>query len=199
MNKKSALLLYISLACGILFILLGIVLLLLSNAKSSDVQIPLLTFLLLTTGAVSLFFSIAITQRAFFLYLGLNMCFFGLLSLSLAFNVFDLTFYKIWPLGMIFGGVSLVPSGYFRYRKMHTAYIFPSVVLILLGLLFCLFSFDILKVSFSRFVACWWPAALIILGTVLVAVFIIQKKNQTSFPYIREDELDEYDGAGEEL
>ena len=199
MNKKSALLLYISLACGILFILLGIALLLVSNAKHPVIQIPLLTILLLAAGAVSLFFSIAINQRAFFLYLGLNLCFFGMLSLSLAFNVFDLTFYKIWPFGMIFCGASLVPSGYFRYRKMRPAYIFPSVVLILLGLLFCLFSFDILKVSFSKFVACWWPAGIIILGTVLVTVFVIQKKNQTSFPYINDDELDEYDSSGEEL
>ena len=151
-------------------------------------------------GAVSLFLSLAITRRTFFLYLGLNLCFGGILSIILSFSLFNLTFHKIWPIGMIFSGVTLFPCGYFSFHKCKKSYIFPSVVLTLLGLLFSLFSFDVITESFSKIVTLWWPIALILLGSVLITVFVIQKKNQASFPFINDDEeLDYYVGSGDEL
>ena len=200
MNKKSALLLYVSLACGILFILMGIILLLVSYAKPENVQFSLYSILLLVFGSVSLFICLAINHRSFFLYLGLNLCFWGILSLILSFGLFDLTFYKIWPIGMIFCGLTLVPCGYFSFRKCKKSYIFPAIVLISFGLLFSLFSFDVITESFSKIVSLWWPLALIALGTFLIAVFVIQKKNRDSFPFIdEEEESDDYEESGEEL
>ena len=195
MNKKSALLLYISLACGILFILMGIVLLLISYAKPEEISFSVSSIMLLSLGAIFLFLCLAVNHRAFFLYLGLNLSFWGILSFVLTFELFNLTFYKIWPLGMIYCGITLIPCGYFRFRKCHTAYIFPAIVLTLLGILFALFSFDVITESFSEIVSLWWPIGLIVLGSVLIAVFNIQKRHQASFPFIKEedDELDDYD------
>ncbi|MCR5061920.1 MAG: hypothetical protein K6A89_01410 [Treponema sp.] len=200
MNKKTTLLLHISLAFGIVFILSGIVLLLASYASPENVSFSISSIVLLALGAVSLFLSLAITRRTFFLYLGLNLCFGGILSIILSFSLFNLTFHKIWPIGMIFSGVTLFPCGYFSFHKCKKSYIFPSVVLTLLGLLFSLFSFDVITESFSKIVTLWWPIALIVLGSVLITVFVIQKKNQASFPFINDDEeLDYYVGSGDEL
>jgi hypothetical protein len=50
--------------------------------------------------------------------------------------------------------------------------IIPSVVIIVLSLIFLLFSLRIISMSFRRFVVTWWPAILVAAGMVLIAVDI---------------------------
>ncbi|QTQ16942.1 hypothetical protein [Treponema parvum] len=197
MGKKPTPLLYISLALGIVFILLGLVLLIVFFAEPEELVFSRSALGLLVFGAVFIYVSIAVNHRAFFLYVGLNLCFFGMLALVLTFNIFRLSLGQIWPLGMVFCGISLIPAGYYRFRRLQTVYIFPSFVLILLGIFFGLFSFDILSVSFSSFVSVWWPTVFIILGIVLIGIFQYQRNNRFSFPYMTGDETDD-DETGEE-
>ncbi len=196
MKKKSAPLLYISLAFGILFVLMGLVLLLIFSADSEQVVFSRSSVLFLLSGAFFLFMSLAITRRAFYLSLGLNLCFVGISSLIFSFNLFGLTLKQFWPVYMIFFGISLIPSGYYGFRRLRTVYLFPSVLLIILGGIFCLFSFDIISLSFSKFFSRWWPVFLILVGVVLITVFLYQRQNKTSFPYLSDD--DYYDDDDEE-
>lgn len=188
MKKNNTPLLYISLAVGILFILMGLVLLLLISANPDEIVFSRTALVLLIAGASFLFFSLAFSHRAYHFYIGLNLSFWGILSIALALGLFNLTLDKIWPVGMIFCGVSLIPAGYYGYHRLRTAYIFPSVLIIILGILFSLFSFDIIPVSLARLAAQWWPVFLILLGCVLIGIFQFQRTNKNTFPYMPDDE-----------
>ena len=48
-------------------------------------------------------------------------------------------------------GITLIPAGYLKMKKFKTVYIVPATFLSILGIVFMLFSFKIIKVSFGTF------------------------------------------------
>jgi hypothetical protein len=124
----------------------------------------------LAAGGLLLFFSVVRKSRSMvFFAAGLFFAVFG--AAFLVASLLGWHFAESWPLIMIAAGIAWMVSGLRHFRHLKASYFAPSLGFILLGSLFCLFSFDLVGISFGRFVIVWWPSFLIAGGLVLFAVY----------------------------
>jgi hypothetical protein len=187
MKKFSAPVLYIILAIGILCILAGLVLPVVFFSDIPTVSLYRCPIIMLFLGGLLLYLSLAFTHRAHQLFLGMNLCFSGFLILVFRAGLVTVSFRELWPVCVIFCGLTLVPSGYFRYRTIRTMYLFPAILLIFLGLFFCLFSFHIIRMPLREFISIWWPVVLIFIGGLLIGTFQYQRNFSSVFPYMTDN------------
>lgn len=88
-------------------------------------------------------------------------------------GLFDAEFRHIWPLFMLFAGISLFFYGLKKEGTAKMRMLIPSASIIILSLVFMLFSLRIVSMSFRRFVIMWWPALLVFAGAVLVVLDLV--------------------------
>ncbi len=136
---------------------------------------------------------VPITKASFFIFLGL-VCFFnGILGLLISTRAIPFTFKQLWPLCVILTGVSMFLASMFYTHRIRSVYLFPSIVIVVLGGCLLPFSLHLIKDSLSAFVLKWWPAILVAVGIVLIILFIAQQVNHKDFPYMTDDSLVEDD------
>lgn len=176
-------------AVGILSLVAGIFFTIYFASENVE-AFPFFAFLMVLLGTVFVYLAISFFKDTMLLYAGLVFWTIGIMFLLMDTNMVPWTQKQLWPIIMILCGVFLYPSGFFRYRKARTTYIFPASAMVLLGLLFSLFSFRVIKISFVEFVTQWWPVMLIVIGLFLIVVFFFQQRYQALFPYINENAAD---------
>ncbi len=130
-----------------------------------------------------------------FIYsLGIIFIIVGVVVLLQIFEVFSLTTTQTWPLLVIGFGVVFFLGGILSYRKFLAFYTIPSVILIFFGLVFLLFSLDIITVSFVQFASRWWPVLLVLAGLSLISVFFSNRHfKNTAFRFEDVDDQTDYD------
>ncbi|MCR5290695.1 MAG: hypothetical protein K6E51_11945 [Treponema sp.] len=197
MKKYSGLVLHLILVFGLLCVLFGLALLLCRPELVGRKVLFVWPLILLLIGGALLYFAFGFTHYAHQVFLGLNFCFGGFLLAILRSHEGILTLHTLWPLAVVFCSFSLIISGYFRYRRFRTAYLFPAILMMVLGGFFCLFSFRIIKMPLREFVTIWWPFILILLGCFLLGVFFYQQHNRTAFPYMTDESVDDTDSVDE--
>ncbi|MCI1208642.1 MAG: DUF5668 domain-containing protein [Treponema sp.] len=193
MKKYTNSRLNILLATGLLLVILGLLIF--------AVALPVNTFvksywpvLILVAGAILLYLALTIIHNSFLLFIGLNLCFSGVVMLFTTTHFFPVTIEELWPVIAISSGIALVLCSLYNTGHIRAVYQIPAILLIALGVFFLLFSFDIIKMSFSRFINLFWPFLLIMLGGTLIGIFFYQRKFPENFPYADDDtELDEID------
>jgi ABC-type multidrug transport system permease subunit len=107
------------------------------------------------------------------------------------------TIIQLWPLIVFFCGVSLLVSGFYRQQRMRISHLVPSIVLILLGILFLLFSLHVFTARFSVIVAQWWPVALIAAGIALVLLYLSRSAAATALSTLILDDEDNIEDNSE--
>lgn len=177
------------LALGILCLVTGIFFSIYFASGNTE-SFPLLPSIVILAGTVCVYLAMTFFKDTMLLYAGLVCWTVGISLLLTHTNILPYTQKQMWPVILIICGFFLFPSGYFRYRKARTTYIFPGTLMITLGFFFTLFSFKIIEVSFAEFISKWWPLFLIFIGIILVAVFLISQRYQALFPYINENSTD---------
>lgn len=160
------------------------------SGTDSFIKINIGDLLFILAGAVILFIAIVTGENSHKFFLGLYICLAGALHVLLACGIIPHGMKEWWPFFVVLCGISLFLTGLARHRKIKSTYLFPSIIILVIGLIFLLFSLDIIKISFASFVAAWWPLLLILLGTALVVLFLYQKSSFGSFPYMTEDTKD---------
>ncbi len=192
MKKFTVPALNVILAVGVLLILLGLFLI---SYFSSDFtgKIPLASVLVMFLGALVFYASLVWLKRASTLFIGLYVFSCGLLFTFIDFNVVDFGMSVLWPLFSVFGGICLIVTCLFKHGKIRGVYLIPSIILVVMGAIFLLFSFHIIRFPFVSFFSKWFPVILIFFGAVLVAIFIYQKKALGFFPYDKDELSDETD------
>ncbi len=145
------------------------------------------TLLLLTTGVLPRLYRVwpmgitavgclitylGVTRRlsALWLFAGSFFLLSGILLLIRGIFGWPVAYY--WPFFMVILGLSILAPGYRRYRRLRAVYLVPALSFVLLGGCFLLFSFDIVLFSFRRFFSEWWPAFLIVMGLILLALYL---------------------------
>lgn len=194
MKKLTVPALNIILAIGLLLILAG--LFLISYFSSGFIgRVPVSSVIMMFFGAVVFYVSLVWIKRAWTFFAGLYIFACGLLFTFIDFNVVDSGLDVLWPLFSVFGGVCLILTCLFKHGKLRGVYFLPSMILIVLGAFFLLFSFHIIRWSFVGFFSKWFPAILIFFGAVLVGIFIYQKKLGDYFPYDKDELSDDTDDS----
>lgn len=189
MKKLTVPILNMLLACGVLSIIAGLFLVL-RVASNYQLEISFLSFAITFTGAVLFYLSLVVTHRALFFFLGLYLCLASFFAWFVASGVFPPAMDRLWPLEVVLSGICLVATGLFKNHRLRTRYLFPGVSLVVLGLLFLLFSLGVIRLSFVTVFMRWWPVLLIVLGVALVVLFAVQQRTDIPFPYDKDDGAD---------
>ena len=173
------------LALGIFLITAGFIMFILSPGGTDSLFMTAWPVVGMVLGAVFLYFTLSFTHNSFHFFLGifcaLSGIFFGLVTSG----VVPKTLHEWWPASVVFASLALLASGFYKAHKLRIAYTFPAVTLLLLGIVFLLFSFRAIPVSFKSFALMFVPFFIIISGVFMVVLFLLQRKyNQF---YVDED------------
>ena len=173
------------LALGIFLITAGFIMFILSPGGTDSLFMTAWPVVGMVLGAVFLYFTLSFTHNSFHFFLGifcaLSGIFFGLVTSG----VVPKTLHEWWPASVVFASLALLASGFYKAHKLRIAYTFPAVTLLLLGIVFLLFSFRAIPVSFKSFALMFVPFFIIISGIFMVVLFLLQRKyNQF---YVDED------------
>lgn len=185
------------LACGLLFVVVGLILLL---AKFAGIRYLLFlsrAAILLFSGAVILYFALTIIKKATSVFIGTILSFVGVLFLFVDSEILSLEIKQIWPLIGVLSGISLIISGFYRYKRLLSVFFIPAMSLICMGAFFLLFSLDIISVPFCVFAATWWPLLFIIIGIGLLCIFAYIQCTNKAVLDDGEDLDDEYEESSE--
>lgn len=177
LNKRS---LNLLLATGLICIAGGVFLLLCMFAGESLTTPILVPIITLSAGVFMLFF--AFTRRktvwtVFFGYFLTASCFFLMISSS---DMTNHTLAQLWPVLAIICGAAFLAAGITVHKKLLLSNVILSLFMILMGILFLLFSMDIITIPFSTFASRWWPLLLIAFGLLLVIVFVYKQNGGTT-------------------
>lgn len=179
------------LAIGFLFVLAGLTFIFSLPAHKAEGVLFSIYLALMFIGAVMVYFSLVL-HKSLLLYLGLNVFILSVCIIFISSNKENYQLVKYWPLLLISFGVTLIPSGYFRYKKMQTFYVIPAVALVLLGILFSLFAFKIITIKFNEFVIYMWPGIFLTAGAVLIGLYFYGVCNKNKLlEEVDEDEADD--------
>ena len=186
MKQISRLKLNIILAFGLIFILAGFFLLV-NFSKSVFETFPIVSVLTIVAGIVVLYFSLTFFNKAFVFFIGFYAFCVGVFALFTSSTICPFSFAQSWPISAILCAISLLITSLVKYRRIKSSYAYPSVAIGFLGSVFLLFSADVVKLSFTAFMARWWPIFLVILGIILIVLFIIQQ-TPNHLPYAQDDD-----------
>ena len=185
----------ILLAAGMLLVIVGLFILSLFFAKTTVVH-SYWPILLLIIGSIFIYIVFTSIHSSFLLFVGLNIVFTAIVMLFTTTHFLPVTIRQLWPLLCVSSGIALILCSFYNNSRLRAVYVIPALLLIILGGFFLLFSFDIITISFSRFVSLCWPVLLILLGSVLMGVFFYQRKFPESFPHPQDDPDSDMDTCG---
>jgi len=134
---------------------------------------PLWSIPLGLAGSLGSYFTLTRHGKAKVLFFFLYMFFFS--ALSLAGIVFSIEIRKLWPLYMVLAGISILPAGHLRFHRFLLGYCVPAAAFIVLGSLFCVFSFGFSSMRFGSFLAMWWPGFFLSGGIILFVLYFMSR------------------------
>ncbi len=161
-----------------------------------DVTIFMLGFLVTSFGCSMFCLSTTYVKRVQLFFLGLLITSFGCLHMCLSASSDPEALIKFWPILCVLGGVYLIITCIYTYRRIRIVYAFPSILLIFLGILFLAFSSDLVKFSFNDSVGHWWFVFFLVAALLLVILYFYQRFPHNHFPYDKDtldDSTDETD------
>ncbi len=162
---------------GLVFVLAGTNLLVALLSPLDDFTFLILPSILLIVGIVILYFALLGKRRLFPILIGLLLFSAWLFCLLALAEVIPYTIEEFWPAMAILAGVMLVPIAFIRYGFLPITFLLSAIVLSSLGILFLLFSLDVIKMSFTEFASIWWPALIIVSGIALICLFFFTRKS----------------------
>ncbi|MBO4387231.1 MAG: hypothetical protein J5817_09520 [Treponema sp.] len=187
---------HIGLVIGIGILLSGVFLLAVKFSKTQD-PFGWKSIFLTGTGAFLLYISFALIKKGIWVFFGIVFFLYGVHILLLDVNILPFTFIETWPLTIVICGFALIPSGLYNHKRIRTIYFFPAILMIIMGIVFLLFSMHIFKTSFRQFIYMWWPVILIFGGIWLIILFVVQQKHHEILPYMNDDSLIEGEDSNE--
>ncbi|MCR5763205.1 MAG: DUF5668 domain-containing protein [Treponema sp.] len=176
------------LAFGLFLILVGIFLLV-DHSEHATRVFAFRPVLLLVSGAVFLFVSFAFTENGYTIFVGLYAVFMGIIFLLIDTHIIPYSFRELWPTVMIGCSFSLLPAVFYKFRRISSVYLFPALMICVLGVVFLMFSMHIFPFTFRHFIMKWWPFLIILGGASLIFIYLLQQSGNKKFPYMKDDSL----------
>lgn len=176
-NNKSTKVLNILISFGGFFLLAVCVIAFMREEWMTTNAVVTTTLLLqILLGAFIINTAILLTKKAYQLFLGLLIAGWGILLYLLEF-VLPYTMYQMWPVFVITTGIFLLITGLYKYHSFKFGFGIPAFVLICMGPYFMLFSFNIIKVSFSMVATVLGPVFMLLIAVLLIIFFFMQQKH----------------------
>lgn len=181
MKKNYVAILNTVLAFGVILILAG--LFLIAHIFSDiEAHVPISSIAVIVIGAFTLYMALVKPINSLVFFTGLYLILLGSLYMFASSGVIPAGISELWPFSMILAGLSLLLTGLYRDRRIRFGFLFPSIVLAVLGAFFLLFSLEILPVTFHQILNTWWPLSLILIGGLLVILYAYLQSPANIFP-----------------
>jgi hypothetical protein len=156
---------------GLLLMLVGSVFLLTTFPGTSR-RSALTAILFIIIGFLFICLVAKLNKRSLYLFAALLFLQVGFSLLLFALGLIPITFSQGWPLLSVFTSLAMFPSGWHRYRKIKPGYLVSSLAFAILGGVLLLFSLEVVRFPFKKFILEWWPLILFLSGLILVFVSI---------------------------
>ncbi len=117
----------------------------------------------------------AMHNRIHFLFTATFLFLTGMLFLLIDAGVFPFRFPGVWPLLMLFVGLSFIVSGFFRYHRLSAIFMVPALAFAALGFMFMLFSTHLIPVSFTT-VVLWWVPLLLLPALITFVIWLVRRR-----------------------
>ena len=163
------------LVLGIVFILVGILLLLwrLNLLPSLGALWPVVFILI---GLYFLYRVFLQNRSRRFILPGMTFTLGGIFFLLKNTVIPSMSLTHIWPVFMLITGLSILPYGFSKKRTTRVAIIIPACAIIGMSIIFFLFSLRLIDTSFKDFVLTWWPTLLLLSGAMLILSYMMRRK-----------------------
>lgn len=168
----------IILAVGLLFLSVGFLTFVYALETNHENFFKFWPLFVIFTGLFVTYFSITVFHRSYLLFGGIAFSFSGCFMEFLSQDITSLTYVQLWPVFLLIAGISLLLACIYKFRRPRPNYIVPSVIMILLGIVFLLFSLDVIKVSFVTFMVIVGPCLLFGAGVTAVILFVAQSTHK---------------------
>lgn len=176
--NKSSKILNLLVCCEIIFFVICAILSMIQNrSKPVDVANIALIISEFLIGVLILAVSMRITHKYFQMFIGMIFLAYSILT-TFVIYIIDSDLGKWWPVYGIFSGLFLFVAGLFKYHRVKFGYLFPSIVILGMGLWYSLFSFSIIKFSFRIIAATLGPLFLLLIAVGLILFFLLQQKHK---------------------
>jgi hypothetical protein len=160
------------LIAGIIFFVIGAALLLRTTGYLTA-NFSLWPIVLVLTGLFLLYRVYFKNGADAHIFSGIFLVLVGSFLMVLNTGVLESDFRQFWPFFMFFVGVSLFFFGLKKKGASRLSMIVPAAAIMLLSLLFLLFSLRIISISLRNFVVIWWPGILVFAGIVLIILDVL--------------------------
>ena len=172
-----------------LFLILAGIFLLVDHSEHATRVFAFRPVFFMVIGSVFLFVSFAFTENGYTIFAGLFALLMGIVFLLIDTHIIPYSFREMWPTIMIGCGISLMPSVFYKFRRIRSVYLFPAIVMCVLGFVFLMFSMHVFPFTFRHFMLKWWPLLIILGGVILICIFLLQQSGNENFPYMEDDSL----------
>lgn len=145
--------------------------------EEHHVIINYLPIIAAASGVPVLVLSIRNTRRLHQIFIGFELCFWGIAVMLRELKILPYTFIQWWPMIGVTAGIFLFIAGMVKYQRLQFGYVIPSISFFLMGIWFMLFSLKIIKVSFRIVALVGGPLFIIMAAIFIIAFFLLQKNN----------------------
>ncbi len=154
------------------FIAVAVTLLMLMNLELPRFTVAIVG---LTSGALLWHAGSTMRKRVQFIFTATFLFMTGILFLFIDLGVCPFGFPAVWPLLMLFIGLSFIVSGFVRYHRLSAIFMVPALAFAALGFLFMLFSTHVIPVSFTT-VVLWWVPLLLLPGFITFVIWFVRRR-----------------------
>lgn len=91
-----------------------------------------------------------------------------------------LSWRKFWPILCCFSAAALLFTERLVNHRLRKSVVVPSFAIFGFGIFLSLFSFNIIKISFTQFILEFWPMIFVFAGICLIGIFVAQQQNDST-------------------
>lgn len=167
--KKQSL--KLCLVFGLLLIIIGVSLVVLPFTNTTYIHYVIRPFIIFLIGSVGLYFTLIKRKNSAVFFLSSLCVLYSCFIVFIDSHIIEYSLMKMWPIIVIFAGVSLIFTNLYKWKKLTSSFTIPAIALCIMGVLFLLFSLDIIKIKFITAVTESLPFLIIIFGLILICLF----------------------------
>lgn len=141
-------------------------------------------------GIFAVFVALKVTKKAYQVFSSVLFLLLGIFQFLLVNEIVPYSLKQLWPAIGILASFSLFFACFWRYKQIKIVYIVPTLILLLMSCWYFLFSFKIIKMSFSFVVTTIGPFFVVVTILSVISFYFLQKKHKELVVKDEENELE---------
>lgn len=141
-------------------------------------------------GSFAVFVALKVTKKAYQVFSSVLFLLLGIFQFLLVNEIVPYSLKQLWPVIGFLASFSLFFACFWRYKQIKIVYIVPTLILLLMSCWYFLFSFKIIKMSFSFVVTTIGPFFVVVTILSVISFYFLQKKHKELVVKDEENELE---------